>query len=146
MAGEANSMVSVYSTLCRWTATATLSMPLNDRGISDYIIAANIDPTFYSLNVECLWMDSLCLDNPYMPRKALSSLDKCNKYWWVTLCIYLGIYLRQSVKKYFFFFNFAESLRENVIQKKNWINVMNFIILCMRLTVNLLWYKSRTNQ
>jgi hypothetical protein len=33
---EANLMVSVCITLCRWTATARLSMPLNDRGISDY--------------------------------------------------------------------------------------------------------------
>ena len=49
-------------------------------------------------------------------------------------------------KKRIFFFNFAESLSENVIRKTNWINVMNSIILCMRLTINLLWYKSRTNQ
>ena len=33
---ESNLMVSVCITLCRWTATARLSMPLNDRGISDY--------------------------------------------------------------------------------------------------------------
>jgi hypothetical protein len=34
--GEANPLFSVRITLCRWTATARLSMPLNDRGISDY--------------------------------------------------------------------------------------------------------------
>ena len=34
--GEANPLFSVCITLCRWTATARLSMPLNDRGISDY--------------------------------------------------------------------------------------------------------------
>ena len=34
--GEANPLFSVGITLCRWTATARLSMPLNDRGISDY--------------------------------------------------------------------------------------------------------------
>jgi hypothetical protein len=32
--GEANPLFSVCITLWRWTATATLSMPLNDRGIS----------------------------------------------------------------------------------------------------------------
>jgi hypothetical protein len=36
---EANLMVSVCITLCRWTATARLSMPLNDRGISDYTVS-----------------------------------------------------------------------------------------------------------
>ena len=36
--GEANPLFSVCITLCRWTATARLSMPLNDRGISDYLI------------------------------------------------------------------------------------------------------------
>ena len=35
--GEANPLFSVCITLCRWTATARLSMPLNDRGISDYL-------------------------------------------------------------------------------------------------------------
>jgi hypothetical protein len=34
--GEANPLFSVGITLCRCTATARLSMPLNDRGISDY--------------------------------------------------------------------------------------------------------------
>jgi hypothetical protein len=34
--GEANPLFSVWITLCRWTATARLLMPLNDRGISDY--------------------------------------------------------------------------------------------------------------
>ena len=34
---EANPLFSVCITLCRWTATARLSMPLNDRGISVYV-------------------------------------------------------------------------------------------------------------
>ena len=38
--GEANPLFSVCITLCRWTATARLSMPLNDRGISDYFVSS----------------------------------------------------------------------------------------------------------
>ena len=43
--GEANPLFSVCITLWRWTATATLSMPLNDRGISDYVFITRITIT-----------------------------------------------------------------------------------------------------
>ena len=43
--GEANPLFSVCITLWRWTATATLSMPLNDRGILDYVFITRITIT-----------------------------------------------------------------------------------------------------
>jgi hypothetical protein len=71
--GEANPLFSVCITLCRWTATARLSMPLNDRGISDYVLRRSW-PNVWSYLLVCYCINTIIYLSIKTPLQALKAL------------------------------------------------------------------------